>query len=175
MHGLESAKRREVSLAKRRVQKTDLNGKAKEMREAARNVDAANAGQRIMDMHKARAAEIVAAAAPAAHTETTHTTPMLDSAARAARLREGVPPRAHEAEVAAARALAVAQQSAQEERWLPESPKAQYKLCRRLQAAIERGDTVPQEQAEWAKIFAGSNTYTGFAMLEQMQPIAANG
>lgn len=175
MHGLESAKRREVSLAKRRTQKAAVNASAKEMREAARKVDAPNAAQRIMAMHKARAAEIEAAAKPAAHTETTHTTPMLDSAARAARLREGVPPRAHEAEVAAARALAVAQQSAQEERWLPESPKAQYKLCRRLQAALERGDTVPQEQAEWAKIFAGSNTYTGFAMLEQMQPIAANG
>lgn len=175
MHGLESAKRREVALAKRREQKKDLNAQAKEMREAARKVDAPNAGQRIMDMHKARAAEIEAAAAPAAHTETTHTTPMLDSAARAARLRDGVPPRAHEAEVAAARALAVAQQSAQEDRWLPESPKAQYKLCRRLQAALERGDTVSQEQAEWAQIFSGSNTYAGFAMLEQMQPLAANG
>lgn len=175
MHGLDAAKRREVALAKRRTQKSAVSAAAKEMREAARKVDAPNAAQRIMAMHKARAAEIEAAAGPAAHTETTHTTPMLDSAARAARLRAGVPPRAHEAEVAAARALAVAQQSVQEEHWMPTSPKAQYKLCRRLQAAMERGDEVPLEQAEWARIFAGSNTYAGFAMLEQMQPVAANG
>lgn len=175
MHSLESAERRDVALGKRRTQKSALNANAKALRAAAVAVDAPNAAKDIMAMHKARAAEIEAAAAPTANTEATHTTPMLDSAARTASLLAGVPPRAHEAEVAAARALAVAQQSAQEEHWMPESPKGQYKLCRTLLASLERGDDVPPDQADWARIFSGSNTYTGFAMLEQMQPVAVNG
>lgn len=175
MEALEPEKRREVAMAKTRTQRTALKARDKELRAAAVAVDAPNAAKDIMAMHKARAAEIEAAAAPTANTEATHTTPMLDSAARTASLLAGVPPRAHEAEVAAARALAVAQQSVQEEHWMPTSPKAQYKLCRALLASLERGDDVSPEQAEWARIFAGSNTYAGFAMLEQMQPVAANG
>lgn len=175
MQSLESAQRRDVALAKRRTQKAALKGGTKGLAAAAKAVDAPNAAKDIMAMHKARAAVIEAAAAPVANTETTHTTPMLESAARTASLLAGVPPRAHEAEVAAARALAVAQQSVQEEHWMPTSPKAQYKLCRALLASLERGDDVPSEQADWARIFSGSNTYTGFAMLEQMQPVAANG
>lgn len=175
MEALEPKKRREVAMAKTRTQRTALKARDKELRAAATAIDAPNAAKDIMAMHKARATAIEAAAAPTTNTETTHTTPMLDSAARTASLLAGVPPRAHEAEVAAARALAVAQQSVQEEHWMPTSPKAQYKLCRTLLASLERGDDVPPDQAEWAKIFAGSNTYTGFAMLEQMQPIAANG
>ncbi len=176
MEALEPEKRREVAMAKTRTQRTALKARDKELRAAAVAVDAPNAAKDIMAMHKARAAEIEAAAAPTANTEATHTTPMLDSAARTASLLAGVPPRAHEAEVAAARALAVAQQSVQEEHWMPTSPKAQYKLCRTLLASLERGEDVPNDQADWARIFSGSNTYTGFAMLEQMQqPVAANG
>lgn len=175
MEALEPEKRRDVAMAKTRTQRAALKARDKELRAAAVAIDAPNAAKDIMAMHKARAAEIEAAAAPTANTEATHTTPMLDSAARTASLLAGVPPRAHEAEVAAARALAMAQQSAQEEHWMPTSPKAQYKLCRALLASLERGDDVPPDQADWARIFSGSNTYTGFAMLEQMQPVAANG
>ena len=175
MDALKPEKRREVAMATARAQKAALKARAKELAASAKAVDAANAAKDIMDMHKARAAEIEAAAAPAAHTETTHTTPMLDSAARAARLREGVPPRAHEAEVAAARALAVAQQSAQEDLWLPESPKAQVALCDRVLAALNRGEEVSADQADWARTFVGSNTYVGFAMLKGMTAQAVNG
>lgn len=167
--GLNPVGRRDVALATRRAQKVSLNAQAKEMRASARAVDAASAGERIMEMHKRHAAAIEAQASPAAHTEAMHTSPMLDSAARAARLMAGVPPHKHGTEVAAARALAQASQKSQAEKWLPDTPQAQYKLYRSLVTKLECGESVPPEQREWMEIFSGSNICKGFAMLEPLR------
>lgn len=177
VHALEPAKRREVALATRRTQKASLNAQAKELRAAARAVDATNAGQRIMEMHKGRAAVIEAHAVPASHTEATHASPMLDSAARASRLMAGVPPRQHDAGVAAARV--VAQQALEAPgdaipAWLPKNPRGQYKLCRSTLDAQERGEFVEPDILSWARTFIHSNTYQGFALADG-QPLAANG
>lgn len=173
LEGMEAEKRIALARELRSAQRTELNARRAELRTAAESIDAGSAAADIMDMHKARAAQIRADAPAPGHKEEAYANAAIAEAGRAVSVMEGKPPLQHGAEVEAAREHARRQAHARD--WLPESPRDKFRLAEELDAAEARGEAIPADRKAWKECFKASNTYAGFKLLAQMGQSAAAG
>lgn len=172
--GLDGAEVAQLAVEMRRAQNASLRVKAERLDKAMEATNARNAATDIMEMHKARAAEIEGRTPPAQHAEAAYTTPAVEEAARAVALMDGKSPLQHDAEVAAKREAA--RKRIKANGWLPESPRDKFRLAEELDAAEARGEAIPADRKAWKECFKASNTYAGFKLLAQMgKPAVAAG